>query len=166
MANLVRRESGREVTRGRGPELPAWEPLRMMDALLRWDPFRSTQGWLGRDEFVPSFDLKETGDAYILKADLPGVKEEDIELSLTGNTLNIGGSREEERRDENDRYYAMERSYGRFVRTFSLPEGVDVEGVKAQTDNGVLTVTIPKKPEVQPKRITIGKGGVEGKAKA
>jgi HSP20 family protein len=140
-----------------------------MDALLRWDPFRTGEGWYGRGgEFVPTFDLKETADAYVVKADLPGIKDENLEVHVSGNMLTIAGTREDEQREEGDRYYATERSYGRFSRSFSLPEGVDVDRVRANLETGVLTVTVPKRPEVQPKKISIGKGTQTegGKAKA
>jgi HSP20 family protein len=167
MANIVRRDD-RDMSRQRSPEVTGWDPFRVMDALLRWDPFRASEGWLARGgEFMPSFDLKETSDAYVVKADLPGIKEENLEVHVSGNMLTIAGNRDEEHREENDRYYATERSYGRFTRTFSLPEGVDIDRVQANLDSGVLTVSVPKRPEVQPKKISIGKGGaMEGKAKA
>jgi HSP20 family protein len=164
MANLVKRDS-RDVTRGTSPE-HRLDPFRMMDALLRWDPFRGDWGGLRQSvEFVPRFDVKETKDAYVIDADLPGVKDEELDVSLSGNLLTISGQREEEHRDEGESYYAMERSHGSFARSFTMPDGVDAESVTADLKHGVLTVRIPKKPEVQPKRIAIGKGG-ETKAKA
>jgi len=116
-------------------------------------------------EFTPRFDVKDTKDAYVIKADLPGVKEEDVEVSLNGSLLTISGKREEEHREEGDSYYAMERSSGSFARSFTMPQGIDGNDVSAELKNGVLSVRIPKKPEAQPKRIAIGKGG-ESKAKA
>jgi HSP20 family protein len=172
MANLIRRDN-REVARPRGQEynldpFRSLDPLRMMDALLRWDPFRETGGWLARggEPFVPRFDVKETKDGYMLHADLPGVKEGDLEISLTGNMLTVTGHREDERRDEGEQYFTMERSHGQFSRSFSLPDGADAEGVKADLKDGVLTIQVPKKPEVQPKKITVGKTGGETSAKA
>lgn len=164
MANLIKREN-REVTRSANPEFRL-DPFRMMDALLRWDPFRGTWGESSQSlDFVPRFDVKETKDSYLIKADLPGVKEEELDVSLSGNLLTISGKREDERHEEGESYYAMERSQGSFARSFTMPDGVDGETVTADLKNGVLTVQIPKKPEVQPKRIEIGKG-VETKAKA
>jgi HSP20 family protein len=164
MANLIRREN-RDVSRGRPQEF-AWDPFRMMDALLRWDPFRSSEGWGSRmTEFVPTLDVKETKDAYRIKADLPGINERDVDISLTGNVLTISGRREEEHREEGDQFFAMERSYGTFARSLSLPDGADGEHVNAELKDGVLTVNIPKKPEVQPRRISIA-GKSEGTAKA
>jgi HSP20 family protein len=164
MANLIKREN-REVTRSATPE-HRLDPFRMMDALLRWDPFRGEWGGFGQtQEFVPRFDVKETKDAYLINADLPGVKDEELDVSLSGNLLTISGKREEEHREEGESYYAMERTHGSFARSFTMPDGVDAESVTADLKQGVLKVRIPKKAEAQPKRIAIGKGG-ETKAKA
>jgi HSP20 family protein len=164
MANLVKREN-REVARSASPE-HRLDPFRMMDALLRWDPFRGDWGGVDQSlQFVPRFDVKETQAAYVINADLPGVKEDELDVSLNGNLLTISGTREDEHREEGESYYAMERSHGSFARSFTMPDGVDAESVTADLKHGVLTVRIPKKPEVQPKRIAIGKGG-ETKAKA
>ena len=116
-------------------------------------------------DFVPHFDVKETKDAYVISADLPGVKDEDLNVSLNGNLLTISGTREEEHQEAGESYYAMERSHGSFARSFTMPDGVDGDSVTADLKQGVLTVRIPKKPEAQPKRIAIGKGG-DTKAKA
>jgi HSP20 family protein len=164
MANLVKREN-REVARSASPE-HRLDPFRMMDALLRWDPFRGDWGGFNQNlDFIPRFDVKEIKDAYVIKADLPGVTDEDLDVSLSGNLLTISGKREEEYREEGASYYAMERSFGHFARSFTMPDGVDGTSVTAELKNGVLTVQIPKKPEAQPRRIAIGKGG-EIKAKA
>ena len=166
MANLVKREN-RDVARATGDY--RWDPFRAMDALLRWDPFRDDlsrlTSWAGGFSFAPRFDVKETNDAYVLKADLPGVKEEDLDVSLSGNMLTISGNKEEEHKEEGEQYYAMERSYGSFARSFSLPESVDGEHVTAELKDGVLTLHVPKRAESQPKKIAIGKGD-EAKATA
>ncbi len=162
MANLIKRDN-RELARGASPEYRV-DPFRVMDALLRWDPFSGHLSG-GNLEFVPRFDVKETKDAYVIQADLPGVKDEELEVSLSGNLLTVSGRREEEHRDEGESYYTMERSYGSFVRSFTMPNGVDGEGVSADLKQGVLTVHFPKRPEAQPKRISIGEGS-ESKAKA
>jgi HSP20 family protein len=164
MLNLIKRQN-RDVARSAGPE-HRLDPFRVMDALLRWDPFRGDWGGVGQNlEFVPRFDVKETQDAYVISADLPGVKDEELNVSLSGNLLTISGTREDEHREEGESYYAIERSHGSFARSFTMPDGVDGESVTADLKQGVLTVRIPKKPEAQPKRIAIGKGG-ETKAKA
>lgn len=164
MATIVRREN-REAPRTSAGEY-RWDPFRVMDAFLRWDPLRMDDGLLARGgEFTPRFDVKQTKDAFVIKADLPGVRDEDLDVSLTGSLLSISGKREAERREGDEQYYALERSYGTFTRSFSLPDSVDGEHVTADLKNGVLTVVIPKKPEAQPKKISVGKGS-ESAAKA
>ncbi len=166
MANIIRRNQGQEVA-------ATWDPFRLMRDALRWDPFHEVEAVLRTPEyraFVPSFDVTETKDAYVFRADLPGVKEENLDISLTGNRLSVSGHREQEHQDHSDTFYASERSYGSFSRAFTLPEGVDAENVTAELKNGVLWLSVPKKPEVQPRRITIGKATAGGqpteKAKA
>jgi HSP20 family protein len=156
MATIVRRDN-REVSRPGAGEY-RWDPFRVMDAFLRFDPLRMDDGLLARGgEFTPRFDVKQTKDAFVIKADLPGVKEEELDVSLTGALLTISGKREAERRESDETYYAIERSYGTFTRSFSLPDSVDGEHVTADLKNGVLTVVIPKKPEAQPRKIAVGK---------
>ena len=108
----------------------------------------------------------ETKDAYIFKADVPGIPEKDIEIQMTGNVLTIAGQRKLENVQEGERFFALERGYGSFSRSFALPDGVDVEHVSAEVKDGVLTVRIPKKPEVQPRRISIGSSAPSDPAKA
>jgi len=164
---IVRRlqEPERAIARTRG-----WDPFEMMQDLMRWDPFREmSRRMLGEETgaFVPTFDVKETKDSFVFRADLPGVKDSDVDISLTGNRLTISGRRQEENKEEGEQFYAYERSYGSFSRSFTLPEGIDAEHVQADLKDGVLNVVLPKKPEVQPKRIALkGGGGDGGKAKA
>jgi HSP20 family protein len=164
MANIIRRNQGQEVA----PTATVWDPFRAMRDMLRWDPLREVEMVFGGDyqPFTPRFDVKETQEGYVFHADVPGVKEEDLEISLTGNRLTISGRREQEKKEQNEAFYATERSYGSFTRTFTLPDGTDAEHVNAELKNGVLALTIPKKPEVQPKKIAIGRGEAAGKAKA
>jgi HSP20 family protein len=161
-AIVPRREAG-------GLARSGYDPFEMMREMLGWDPFRELGrfgGFGGGKDlatFNPSFDVKETKDAYIFKADLPGIKQEDVELSMTGNRLTLSGKREDERHEEGEQYHAYERSYGSFSRSFTLPEGVDLENVQADLRDGVLSVTVPKKPEVQARRIQLKGGTAAGK---
>lgn len=156
MANLIRRTEAEPAR--------LFDPYEMMREMMTWDPFRELGTVPARAlTFVPSFEVKETKDGYVFKADLPGVNEKDLEISLTGNRLTVAGHREEEKKEEEERYYAYERSYGAFSRTFTLPEGVDTESVNAELKEGVLTLTIAKKPEVKAKKIELSphKAGAE-----
>jgi HSP20 family protein len=164
MATLIRRNQQEVAPSG---TTSVWDPFRAMRDVLRWDPFRELEAATGGDYglFAPSFDVKENKEGYVFRADLPGVKDEDLEIALTGNRLTISGKREQEKHEQGDTYYASERSYGSFSRAFTLPDGTDGDNVKAELKNGVLQVVVPKKPEVQPRRITIGREE-PGKAKA
>jgi HSP20 family protein len=142
------------------PVKPETDPFRW---LLRWDPFREmTPSWFGpppvEAAFSPAFEVKENKDSFVFKADLPGTKEQDVEVKLAGDRLTVSGKREAEREDKDDTYYAYERSFGSFLRTFTLPEGFDAEHVAAELKDGVLTIVVPKKPTAQAKTIAI-KGG-------
>jgi HSP20 family protein len=152
MATLIRRDN-RDVSRR--PDV-GFDPFRIMDALLG-----DTLGGFdtGTRGFAPTFEVKETKDAYVFKADLPGVPDKDVEIQMTGNVLTISGERRQENAQEGERYFAVERTYGRFTRSFSLPDGTDAENISADMKDGVLSVRVPKRPEVQPKKITIGSGG-------
>ena len=163
MANLIKREN-REASRTQEYRV---DPFRVVDALLRWDPFRSD--WSGSSaggDLAPRFDVKETKDAYVIKADLPGFRDDKVEVLLNGNLLTVKGEREEEHREEGEQFYAMERSTGSFARSFSLPDSVDADSVRADLKNGVLTVNVPKRPEAQPKKIAIGRSDGDGKTKS
>jgi HSP20 family protein len=134
-----------------------------MRDLLRWDPFREMAPlWnrfdRGGAEWLPSFEVRETQDSYVFKADLPGVKKEDIDVSLRGTRLQISGKRESEKENKDDTYYTYERSYGSFTRAFTLPAEIDAEHVHSELKDGVLTLAIPKKAAAQAKKIPIGTG--------
>jgi len=142
------------------------EPLRWMRSLMGWDPFLEMAPLLQRrpTEFTPEFEIKETKDSYVFTADVPGVKDEDLDVSVSGNQLTISGKRESEHEETSETYYACERSYGSFSRSFTLPEGADASTINADLNHGVLTVSIKKKAEVQPKRIAVKGEGAASKA--
>jgi HSP20 family protein len=153
MADLtVRRNGGEAVAPTR--ELDPW---RMMRRMLRWDPFGEMQGVFPEEDFVfsPAFEVKETKTGFIIHADLPGVKEKDLDVSLTGNRLTIRGKRDSEKKEQTDTYYVYERSYGSFTRAFTLPEGADPNQLRAELREGVLDINIGKKPEMQAKKIAV-----------
>ncbi len=151
------------ILRTREPQvLPAaaasLEPFRLMRDFLRWDPLRDYDLGAPAAAFMPSFDVKESPDAYQLKADLPGILEADLEISLESNRLTVAGKREAETAKDGERWHLAERSNGSFSRTFTLPEDVDSEKVVAELRNGVLTLMVPKRPEVRPKKISVSLG--------
>ena len=159
MANIIRRDNN-DVARSSGHDY-RMDPFRLMDSLFRWDPFRGDGNGLfpASAEFTPRFDVKETKTAFVIKADLPGMNDEDVNVSVTGHQLTISGHREHEQREDGDQFFAIERSSGSFARTFSLPDVVDPDAVKADLKNGVLTLEIPKRPEAQPRKISVGRSG-------
>lgn len=157
MANItVRRRNGGEAVQPTPRR--EWEPFRMMRDLIGWDPFREiTPMWpaFEREEFAPAFDVKESKDSYVFKADLPGVEEKDLEVSLTGNRLSISGKRESEVEEKNENYYSCERSFGSFLRSFTLPDQSDLEHVRSELRQGVLTIVVPKKPGTESRKIEV-----------
>lgn len=134
------------------------EPFRLMRDFMRWDPLREWDITPGSGAFMPSFDVKESPDAYQFRADLPGILEADLEISLEGTRLTVAGKREAEVLKEGERLHLSERSHGRFSRTFTLPEDVEGEKVVAELRNGVLTLMVPKRPEVRPRKINVSLG--------
>jgi len=135
-----------------------WDPFRWARTLLRWDPWRGGMpNWpeMPASSFMPAFEVKETKEGFLFKADVPGVEEKDIEITLTGNRMAITGKRESEKEDKTDTYYTCERSYGSFTRAFTLPEGVDPSKIHAELKKGVLTVLVPHGVHSQPKKITV-----------
>jgi HSP20 family protein len=129
-----------------------------MRALLDWDPFAEMVPLTGEQavSFSAAFDIKETKDGYLFKADVPGVQDKDLEVTITGNRLTVSGKRDDEKEERSDRYYTYERSYGTFSRSFTLPDGADTDHLRASLEKGVLTINVPRKPEVQPKKIAVG----------
>ena len=151
---LVRKSDNKNVARS---PLAAPDMTRLMRRFFDWDPF-SEMTVLPQEyalEFAPAFEVKETKDGYLFRADVPGVKEADIDVTLTGSRLNISGKREADVEEKTDMHYMRERSYGSFQRLFTLPEGIDSNSVRADLKDGVLTVSLKKTPEVQPRKVTI-----------
>jgi HSP20 family protein len=150
-------------------------------ALVRWDPGRdldTVQTDINRvfDAFfggasngvarrwVPPMDLVETDDHLVLKADLPGLDKDDVEVEVKDGVLTVSGERRTEHESSSEGYHRVERAHGRFSRSLSLPRGVDADQVQADFDKGVLEVRIPKPAERKPHRVEIG-ASVEGTAR-
>lgn len=148
-----------DIVKKNGGTTTEWEPMRVMREMLRWDPFREMAPFSFEGfpiaAFNPSFEVTENKDAYQFKADVPGVKQEDIEITTTGNRLQISGKRDHEEETKSDTVYAYERQYGSFSRSFTLPDGADIDHAKSELKDGVLTLVVPKKPNAQAKKIAI-----------
>ena len=140
-------------------------------ALVRWEPvtmnrlfnnlFDTPTGAAAPSRrWIPAMDLAETQDAYVLRADLPGLAPEDVKIELENRVLTISGERKAEQRSEESGWVRVERSFGSFRRTLTVPAGVDASAITAAFDNGVLTVSVPKPEQAKPHRVEIA---VEGK---
>src|SRR5215475_12714367 len=139
---------------GNAPTRYTRDPFQVARDLLAWDPFF---GGRQTSAFVPAFEVKETNEAFILKADVPGVAESDLDIAVHSNVLTVSGSRQAEERKEGEGFALYERQYGSFSRSFSLPDTADGERVEAKLDAGVLTLTIWKKAEAKPRKIALRK---------
>jgi HSP20 family protein len=108
-------------------------------------------------QWVPRVDVKEEQDRFVLYADLPGIDPDEIEVSMDKGMLTIKGERSSESSEQTDRFSRIERRYGSFYRRFALPDSADPQGIQAHGRNGVLAITIPKRPESAPRRIQVGR---------
>src|SRR3954449_4294116 len=148
--------------------LVRWEPLREMATLqnemnrlfgtLFDTPTTAMSGNGGVRRWIPAMDLVETGEHFVLRADLPGLGEDDVKLEVEDRVLTVSGERKAEQTEKGDGFYRVERATGSFSRSLTLPEGVDTDGIAATFDKGVLEVRIPKPEEVKPKRAQIHVG--------
>ena len=119
----------------------------------------TTQGQgKGGTFWAPAVDVSENGENFVVHAELPGIKQEDIDIELENNVLTLKGQRKFERKDEKENYHFVERSYGSFYRSFTLPRNVDPNGIQASFTDGVLTISIPKAEEAKPRKVQIGSG--------
>ncbi len=144
-----------------------WEPLRELSSLQNemnrlfgtvFDtPVRGGNGGTMR-RWMPAMDLLETADHFVMRADLPGMTQDDVTIELEESTLTVSGERKAEHEERQEGFYRVERAFGRFSRSLTLPKGVDPEAVSASFDNGVLEVRIPKPEERKPRRISITVG--------
>jgi len=142
-----------------------WEPLREFSTLQNemnrlfntvFDAPSQGNGGSTLRRWMPAMDLVETEDHFVLRADLPGLAEDDVKIELEDGTLTVSGERNAEHESKNEGYYRVERAFGSFSRSLTLPQGIDHEAVTANFDRGVLEVRIPKPEERKPRRIEIG----------
>ena len=145
-------------------------------SIVRWDPFRELEEMnsrlnrvfgrsaLARDtdkdamvafDWAPSVDITETNEAFVIKAELPGVNKDDVKVAVEDGVVRIQGERKQEKEEKDKKFHRVERSYGSFMRTFGLPANVDEAKIQAQYKDGVLTVQLPKSPTAKPKAVDI-----------
>ena len=139
-----------------------FEPFRELAAVqarlnrIFSEPYENGDDALVRADWTPAVDVYETPQhELVLKAELPGVKKEDIDLKVENNTLTIRGERKPDAEVKQDAYHRVERTYGAFVRTFALPPTVSTDGIKAEFKDGVLAVTLPAREEAKPRQVQI-----------
>lgn len=146
--------------------LVRWEPARELSSLQTdvnrlfnafFEPAAASTGDAAR-RWVPAMDLVEEADAFLLKADLPGIHDEDVRVEVDGDVLTISGERKAAHTERKDGYARVERAHGAFRRSVSLPDGIDPEAVAASFDRGVLTVRIPKPEQRRPHAVRIAVG--------
>jgi HSP20 family protein len=158
--------------------LVRWDPAREIDGLQSdmnrlFDTFFQTRGAgassaRGPQRWIPAMDLTESEHEYVLRADLPGLSSEDVDIEVKDNVLTISGERNSEHDDRGEGFYRMERHFGRFSRSLDLPSGIDADSVAASFANGVLEVRIPKPEEAKPRKVQIdaqtSNGAIEAQA--
>jgi HSP20 family protein len=151
-------------------------------ALIRWEPARelnTLQSEMNRlfnaffeggdrdataRRWAPAMDLIEADNHLILRADLPGLSEKDVKIEVQDNVLTVSGERKAEQEDKTDGYYRIERAFGSFSRSLTLPQGIDADAISADFTDGVLEVRIPKPEQRKPHRVAIGASSVSGTA--
>jgi HSP20 family protein len=124
---------------------------------------REGEGATSVSVWAPSVDVREDAGSFYVTADLPGIDRDSVDIELENNTLTIKGERRFEKKDEKENYHYIERSYGSFFRSFSLPRNVNSEQINAEFKDGVLTITIPKAEAAKPRKVQIGSGSESGK---
>jgi HSP20 family protein len=130
-----------------------------------WSSFFGNPLTRGASSFSPAVDVLEKDGNYLLKAEVPGLAPEDIQVEIEQNVLNLKGERKYEHEEENAGYRRVERRYGSFVRSFVLPDGTNADAIEAKVENGILTVTIPRVQAAPPRKVEVKGEGIVEKAK-
>ena len=144
-----------------------WEPVRELNTIQSemnrlFNTFFDTPTGNGGSQlrrWVPAMDLVEVENAFVLRADLPGLSEQDVNIEVEDNVLTVSGERKAEHEERKEGYYRVERASGSFRRSLTLPEGVDPESVSANFEHGVLEIRIPKPQQRTPRKVAISVGG-------
>ena len=131
---------------------------RQFNGLLRQidNPESNDDSAVVTGRWLPAVDIREEENQFLIQADLPGIEPKDVEITMDKNVLTLKGERHQETEEGKNGYRRVERAYGTFYRRFSLPETADAERIQARSDNGVLSISIPKQEKAQPRRITVG----------
>lgn len=139
-----------------------WEPLREIEDMfdrytkaMSWPSTRSSQELVTTSDWTPRVDISETDHEFLIKAEIPEVKKEDVKVSVDNGFITIQGERKHSKEDKGERFHRVERYYGSFVRSFTLPDNVDATQVKASFKDGMLNLLIPKTAESKPKAIEV-----------
>lgn len=149
-----------------------WEPVRELNTIQSemnrlfntfFEPSTPGNGGSSLRRWIPAMDLVETDEDFVLRADLPGLTEKDVNIEVEDNVLTVSGERKAEHEERKEGYYRVERASGSFSRSLTLPEGIDPTAVRASFDNGVLEVRVPKPEERKPRKVAISIGGDEPK---
>jgi HSP20 family protein len=146
----------RENHNGTASRTIARDPFALARELFAWDPYARTAS-----AFAPTFDVKETAEAFVVRADLPGVDEKNIDVSVHNGVLAITGARQAEERKDGESFYLYERQFGSFRRSFVLPDTSDAERIEAKLVNGVLELSIGKRAEAKPRKIELSKPALQ-----
>jgi HSP20 family protein len=146
-------------------DVTRWEPIRELDDLRTrlnslFGGQKRSAAETGREtmtvaDWVPAVDISETESEFLIKAELPEIRKDDVKVTVQDGVLTIRGERRHESEEKDRKYHRMERSYGVFMRRFSLPEGVDEQKLKAEFENGMLHLHLPKSPKAQPRAIEV-----------
>ncbi|GAA6133808.1 Hsp20/alpha crystallin family protein [Oceaniserpentilla sp. 4NH20-0058] len=139
-------------------KLSTWDPFAEMDAVLsRYRPqvSKANTEAMKQADWYPSVDVSESDENFHVHADLPGVKKEDMSISVNEGVLTVSGKRESRHEETNNKLHRVERSYGSFTRSFTLPDNVNAKSINASFEEGVLNIDIPKSNEEKPKRIQV-----------
>ncbi len=142
--------------------------------LIRWEPWRELEQMVNRmnrvfgpseargvpsamtaTDWIPAVDVEEDAEAYVIRMELPGIDKKDVKVTVKDGALSVSGRRSQEKEEKGKRFHRVERSYGTFMRSFTLPEDVDEDKIQAESKDGMLFLTMHKNPEVRPKAIDV-----------
>ncbi|MDH5717920.1 MAG: Hsp20/alpha crystallin family protein [Spirochaetia bacterium] len=142
--------------------LTTWDPFREMEELVgrymrtnQRDLAKKSDGNIVTSDWIPAVDIEETKDEFIIKAELPGVKKEDVNVSIENRVLTIKGEKKFEKEEKSNKHHLIEASYGSFVRSFTLPSNIKSDKIDAGYKDGILTLSVPKAEEAKPKQIEV-----------